>query len=104
MSYFAPFSPIGSNVSVTTLAGASTGATALPSDAAGNVIMVYNSGASPAFMKLGGAGVAAAAASDIPIPPNSMMPFSIDPATQTHFTIFSATAGMVVYVMRGGGT
>ncbi len=95
------FSPIGATLTETTVVG-STSAAAIPGSG-GVVVMVYNSGSAVAFIKLGGAGMAAADGTDIPLPPNSMMPYSINPSSMTHVRIFSGTAGMAVYVMRGGG-
>lgn len=95
------FSPIAANVPITTVNGSTT-ATLIPGSG-GNVVMVYNAGASMAFMKLGNSAMTDADATNIPLPPNSMMPYSLDPGSMTHTKIFSGTAAMTVYVMRGGG-
>jgi hypothetical protein len=56
-----------------------------------------------AFIKFGDSGIAAATALDTPLPPNSVLPFSIDGMRVTHCTVFSPVGGTTVYVQRGAG-
>lgn len=95
------FSPIGDTLAITSVVGSTLAAKL--NGTGGNVIMAFNSGAAVAFLRLGGSDLADASAVDIPLPPNSMMPFSLDPNRQAYAKVFSGTGGMAVYLMRGGG-
>ena len=96
------FSPIGNTVSVTTVIG-STPATAIPGDPSGSgTAMVYNSGGTDIFIRFGDVNVIDALTTDIVLPKNSNLPFSI-PQGITHFKVYSTAAGALVYVQRGGG-
>lgn len=95
------FSPLGANVVITTSAGASTSAQAIPGSG-GDVAMCHNSGASIAFVKFGDSAVADATNTDIVLPPNSLLPFAI-PVGVTHCKVFNTPGSTLVYVQRGSG-
>ena len=95
------FGPLGATLTITTAAGTSTTAQAIPGTG-GDSAMVANPNAEVKFIRFGDSNVAAASAADIIVPPNGYMPFAIPPGT-THCTVFGATGAQTVYVMRGSG-
>lgn len=65
---------------------------------AGTVVVVYNTGSSPAFVTLGGSGVTATTANDV-IQPNSWMAFTTGPNT---YLAAIETAGATALNLSGG--
>lgn len=96
-----PFKPYDSATVSSTLDGNSN-RVALPYPArSADVVKVANIGTAAAFVKVGGAAVAASASTSMPVLANSVEVFTLNEG-ESHVAIIGA-AGSVVYVTMGTG-
>lgn len=92
-----PFSPIGGTVNVSATTSSSRVALTL----GGNSLVVYNSAASIAFVKLGSSTVDAATATSVPIAAGSTRVFAL--GSETHAAAILASGTGTVYFTTGNG-
>ncbi|GLR67571.1 hypothetical protein GCM10010909_22520 [Acidocella aquatica] len=94
-----PFRPAG-----TAGAAATTRASQIALVGGGNAVLVYNSSASTAFFRLGGATGLTATLNDTPVPPGGRMLVGGGPFVSYAAVLLSAGSGTVYFTLGDGDT